>query len=199
MQSGETARTRHDLDTLTDIAVEVFRDRGYDAASMEHLAKAAGLSKAAFYHHIGGKEDLLSRGFDRALSALFAMLDEPLAVDGPALDRLRHIIRRVVELEHELLAEVTVLLRTRGNSPTERAALDRRRKFDRRVADVIALGQAEGSIRPEIDPHLAARLVIGTATSVVEWYKPGGRLGARQLADHIITLSFFGLSTETTR
>jgi AcrR family transcriptional regulator len=192
--SAGSSRARNDLDTLTDVALEVFRERGYDAASMEHLATAAGLSKAAFYHHINGKEDLLARGFDRALEALLGLLDEPLAMNGPAVDRIRHVVRRVVELEHELLAEVTVLLRARGNSPTERTALERRRKFDRRVADLIEVAQDEGSIRPDIDPHLAARLVIGTATSIVEWYRPGGKLGVGQLADQIVNLTFEGLS-----
>jgi AcrR family transcriptional regulator len=193
--SKAAPRVRHDLDTLTAIALEVFRERGYDATSMEHLASAANLSKAAFYHHIVRKEDLLARGLDRALGALFSVLEEPLATNGVALDRLRHVLRRVIELEHDLLAEVTVLLRLRGNSPTERSALDRRRMFDRRVADLVGSAQSEGSIRSDIDAHLAARLLIGTATSIIEWYRPEGKLPASQLADHVVAITFDGLST----
>jgi AcrR family transcriptional regulator len=162
---------------------------------MEHLATAANLSKAAFYHHITGKEDLLARGVTRALNALSAVLDESRATTGSAIDRLRYVLRRVVELEDELLPEVTVLLRLRGNSPTERAALDKRRNFDRRVAELIALAQQEGTIRTGIDPHLAARLAIGTATSIVEWYRPEGKLPAAQLADEVVAITFTGLAT----
>jgi AcrR family transcriptional regulator len=188
--------TRHDLDSLTAVALEVFRERGYDAASMEHLATAAGLSKASIYHHIKSKEELLGRGFDRALAALFAMLDEPESVNGPAIYRLHHIVRRVIELEHDLFAEVTVLLRARGNSETERAALDRRRKFDRRIGDLVSLAQQEGSVRSDVDANLAARLAIGTATSIVEWYRPAGRLSVRELADQVIKITFSGLGHE---
>ena len=186
-------RVRYDIDSLADIALEVFRERGYEATSMEHLAAAAQVSKAAFYHHMNGKEDLLARGLDRALDALFAVLEEPLAITGDAIARLRHVLRRMVELEDQLLAEVTVLLRTRGNSPTERNALERRRTFDRRVAAIIAAAQREGSVRTDIDPHLAARLAIGTATSIVEWYKPGGTLSAAYLADQIVAMTCSGL------
>ena len=185
---------RYDLDSLTDVALNVFRERGYDATSMEDLAKAAGLSKAAFYHHIKGKEDLLARGLNRALDALFAVLEERESVVGTPEERLRHVIKRLIELEHDLLAEVTVLLRTRGNSSTERAALERRRLFDRRIGELIKLAQQGVSLRRDIDPHLASRLLIGMATSITEWYRPGGRLDADSLATHVVALAFDGMS-----
>ncbi len=197
-QARTDGRPRHDIDSLADIALEVFRSRGYDATSMEHLAAAADVSKAAFYHHMSGKEDLLARGLDRALDALFGVLDEPGTVNGPAIDRFRYVLRRVVELEHDLLAEVTVLLRTRGNSPTESRALERRRQFDRRVADIIGEAQLQGSLRSDIDSHLTARLAIGMATSIVEWYQPGGKLPAANLADQIVSMTCSGLAAAPT-
>jgi AcrR family transcriptional regulator len=190
-------RVRYDVDSLTDVALRVFRERGYDATSMEHLAAAAGITKAAFYHHIGGKEELLERGFDRALSALLALLDEPAATTGPAIDRLRHLVTRVVELTHELLPEVTVLLRSRGNSTIEQSAVDRRRLFDRRIGELVADAQGEGSIRADHEPHLMARLIIGMANSVTEWYQPTGKLGHRQLAATVAAIALDGIATQS--
>jgi AcrR family transcriptional regulator len=193
-RTGATPRPRYDIDSLADVALEVFRERGYDATSMEHLAAAAGVSKAAFYHHMAGKEDLLARGLERALDALFDVLVEPESTSGPAIDRFRHVLGRLVELEHVLLAEVTVLLRTRGNSPTEQTALARRREFDRRIGDLLASAQTERSVRQDVDPHLLARLAIGTATSIVEWYRPSGKLTPALLAEHIVNLTCDGLA-----
>jgi AcrR family transcriptional regulator len=190
-------RVRYDVDTLTDVALRVFRERGYDATSMEHLASAAGITKAAFYHHIGGKEELLARGFDRALDALLALFEEPGATEGPALDRVRHLVIRVVELTHELLPEVTVLLRSRGNSEIEKNAVNRRRQFDRRVGELVAAAQIEGSIRGDHEPHLVARLIIGMANSVTEWYQPAGKLGPRQLASTIAAIALDGIITNS--
>ena len=56
--------------------VGVFNERGYEAASMEDLAKASGFTKSIFYHHVSGKEELLRMAVDRALDALSAALDE---------------------------------------------------------------------------------------------------------------------------
>ncbi len=194
---SEPTRVRYDVDSLTDVALRVFRERGYDATSMEHLASAAGITKAAFYHHIGGKEELLRRGFDRALDALFTMLEEPGATTGSAIERLRYVVIRIVELADALLPEVTVLLRTRGNSHIERAALERRRQFDRQVGAIVALAQEENSVASIHDPQLAARLLIGMANSIVEWYQPSGRLKPRELAETVASLALSGIAKPT--
>jgi AcrR family transcriptional regulator len=192
--ASEPKRAPYDVDSLTDLALGVFRERGYDATSMEQLAAAAGISKAAFYHHVSGKEELLAAGMERALTALEALFDEPGSSSGQAIDQLAHLLRRIVELEHDLLSEVTVLLRARGNSAVERIALERRRAFDRRIGELIATAQRQGSINAELDPLLSGRLAIGMATWLVEWYRPDGPLDIVLVADHVVTLALRGLA-----
>lgn len=187
------ARTPYDIDTITEVALEVFRDRGYDGASMEHLAKAAGVSKAAFYHHVGGKEELLDRGLAKALDALAAVLEEPGATEGTPIERIGFILRRIVELEHTLLPHVTVLLRARGHSEAERKALTRRRAFDRHMAALVAEAQGAGEVRSDIDAKLAARLVVGMATWIVEWYQPKSAAGAAVVADAVVAVALDGI------
>jgi AcrR family transcriptional regulator len=188
------SRKRHDADSITDISVALFRERGYDATSMDQLASAAGISKAAFYHHVSGKERLLEAGMNRALDALEALFDEPRTQEGSSLDRVSHLLERIVQLEHSLLNEVTVLLRARGNSEVERTALQRRRAFDHRFGDLVARAQEEGDVRSDLDAHLSARLVVGMATWLVEWYRPDGPITSTTLANHVVCLAMQGLS-----
>ena len=72
----------------------------------------------------------------------------------------------------ERLPYVTLLLRVRGNTDVERAALARRRAFDALVASLVEEAERDGDIRADIDPKLAARLLFGTVNSIVEWYRP---------------------------
>ena len=188
------ARKPYDIDRLTDVALRVFAERGYDGASMDDVARAAGITKATIYHHVAGKEALLQRGLERALDALFAILDEPAACEGAARSRLEHIVRRVAETTLTLQPELSVLFRVRGNSGVERDAIERRRRFDRLVGGLIATAQAEGTLRDDVEPGTAARLIFGLSNSVVEWYRAGGRLSDRGLADTVVKLAFGGLS-----
>ncbi len=187
-------RKPYDIDSLTDVALRVFAERGYDGASMDDVARAAGITKASIYHHVSGKEALLERGLGRALDALFAILDEPAAREGRALARLRHIVRRVAETTLHLLPELTVLFRVRGTSRSEREALERRRRFDRVVTELIGQAQREGDVRADLDPRLAARLVFGMSNSVVEWYRSGSALDGAAVVRAVAVLAFEGMS-----
>ncbi len=182
-----------DRDALCDIAFRVFAERGYDGASMDDVARAAGITKASIYHHVAGKEALLARGLDRALVALSAILEEPRANDGRAVDRLRHIVRRVAETTTQLLPELAVLFRVRGNSLTERDAIVRRRAFDDRIALLMSEAIAAGEVRTMVPPRLATRLLFGMSNSIVEWYKQDPLRDPAQVVNAVVALAFAGL------
>jgi AcrR family transcriptional regulator len=186
-------RKPYDIDSLTDVALRVFADRGYDGASMDDVARAAGITKASIYHHVSGKEALLERGLGRALDALFAIVDEPTARDGRAVDRLRHIVERVAETTMQLLPELTVLFRIHGTSKSERDAVERRRTFDRLVTDIIAQAQRDGDVRRDLDARLLARLIFGMSNSVAEWYRSGS-LTRAAIARAVVAIAFDGVS-----
>ena len=200
-----TARRRYDVDSLLAVAVAVFTERGYDGTSMEDLARASGLSKSSLYHHIDSKEQLLRLALERAVEPLFAVTREPGAVRGRAIDRLEHVVRREVEVLADRLPYVTLLLRVHGNTPTERWALERRREFDRIVADLVAAAAADGDVRTDVRASVVSRLLFGMINSLVEWYRPGpGGVGAgrgtsartvtaQELADAVVRLAFDGL------
>jgi AcrR family transcriptional regulator len=184
---------RYDADSLLDVAVRVFTERGYDGTSMEHLAKAAGITKSSFYHHVPGKEELLRRSLDRALDGLFAALDEAEAQQGRAIERLEHVIRSSIGVLVDELPHVTLLVRLRGNTPVQRRALERRREFDGRVTKLVVAAEDEGDLRPSVDEGLAARLIFGMVNSISEWYRPSRGLPAERIADAVVDLVLDGL------
>ena len=109
---------------------------------------------------------------ERSLAGLFALLDEPGATTGTPLARLRHIVRGQVAVLQRDLPYVTLLLRVRGNTESERWALERRREFDARIAALVGSAVEAGELRAGVDPILAARMLSGLVNSVVEWYRP---------------------------
>ncbi|WP_055711988.1 TetR/AcrR family transcriptional regulator [Streptomyces torulosus] len=192
-------RPPYDRDSLLEVAVVVFNERGYDRTSMEDLARRLGLSKSSIYHHVAGKEELLGLAVGRAMDALFAVLDEDPAADTTATARLRHVVRRSVEVLAAELPYVTLLLRVRGNSGVERRAQEQRREFDRRVAELVERAATEGSVRDDIEPHLVSRLLFGTVNSLVEWYRPEGGLSVAVLSDALTAVLFDGLTGRPAR
>ena len=186
-------RVAHTGESLLAVAVDVFNVRGYDGTSMEDLAKAAGITKSSIYHHVAGKEELLRVAVTRALDGLFGVLEEPGATEGVAVDRFAYVVRRTCLELVDKLPYVTLLLRVRGNTATEREALERRREFDHRVAELAAAAIADGDLRADLDPRLTARLVFGLVNSVVEWYRPDGPESGPAVADALASLVLSGL------
>jgi len=186
-------RPGYDRQALLAVAVAVFNERGYDGTSMEDLSRRLGIAKSSIYYHVDGKEDLLRMALDRALDGLFSVAEQTAARDEPAIDRLEHLVRGSVAVLAERLPYVTLLLRARGNTGTERRALARRRQFDQIVADLVVQAERDGEIRPDVDPAVTARLLFGMVNSIVEWYRPGRRRAGEGLADAVCAVAFDGL------
>ncbi len=190
---GRGRPPRWSRDELLALVVAEFNARGYDATSMEDIARATGLTKSSVYHHVSGKEELLRLAVARALDALYAVLGEPASATGRPVDRLEHVVRRSVDVLVGELPYVTLLLRVRGNTQTERWALERRRELDRRLARLVQDAIDAGEVRRDLDPRLVSRLLFGTVNSVVEWYRPDGAHGPVDVADALVALVFDGL------
>ena len=190
-------RPGYDAETVLRRAVELFNRQGYDATSIGDLARELGLTKSAIYHHVPSKEALLSAALDESLDGLSAALDAAEAGHGvSALDRLRSAVEGSVLVLAEHLPAVTLLLRVRGNSEVELAALERRRVIDERLADLVREAVAQGALRDDLPPELISRLVFGTVNSLVEWYRPGGPVDPEVLARSVASLVFEGLVFE---
>ncbi|MGO4680352.1 TetR/AcrR family transcriptional regulator [Microbacterium sp. 2MCAF23] len=187
-------RPGYDRAQVLEIAVRLFNEQGYDATSVSSLATALGLSKAALYHHFTSKEQILEIALDDALGGLESVLDGALADEGTAATRLVTVIAGAVRVLTSKLPQVTLLLRVHGNSEIERAALERRRIFDQRVAHLVGQAQQEGALRRDIRPSVTTRLMFGMINSIIEWYRPAHTsLTPEELVDDVTRVIFDGL------
>ncbi len=84
---------------------------------------------------------------ERSLAGLFALLDEPGATHGQRRWRgCGYIVRGQVAVLQRDLPYVTLLLRVRGNTESERWALERRREFDARIAALVRAAVEAGEL-----------------------------------------------------
>lgn len=192
-EPARRGRPGYDRDSMLEVVVEAFNERGYDATSLGVLAERLGLSKSAIYHHFSSKEQMLEVALGKALDALEAVFDAPEATGGPVADRIRHVVRGAVLVLAEHKPSVTLLLRLRGNTGVERAAMARRRTIDAKMRALFELAREQGVLRDDVDPQIAERLTFGMVNSVVEWYRPDGRTAPEELAGTVLAFVSSGL------
>ncbi|HST80328.1 MAG TPA: TetR/AcrR family transcriptional regulator [Kineosporiaceae bacterium] len=189
-------RPGYNQETVLRRAIDLFNAQGYDATSVGDLAKELGLTKSAIYHHVPSKETLLAAALDEALDGLSAAIDKVITSEPglSAHERLRIAVQESVLVLADHLPAVTLLLRVRGNSGVERAALERRRVIDEKLATLVQAAVDEGSLRDDIAPDVISRLLFGMVNSLVEWYRPEGPVHADEMARSVAGLAFDGLT-----
>lgn len=190
-------RPGYDRQTLLAECVELFNRHGYEATSMGMLATHLGISKSAIYHHVESKEAILDHAVTEALDALEACLDDVVASGVDAGAQVEAAIRGTLGVLAEKQPEVTLLLRLRGNSAVEVAAVERRREITRRFGDLLEAAQAAGAVRSDVTARNLARLALGMINSIVDWYRPDrgvpGQQGPDQMIDAVTGVVLGGL------
>jgi AcrR family transcriptional regulator len=171
-------------------AAHLFAERGYSETSVGDLTAATGLAAGGLYHYIGSKEALLLSICDELLEPLLPRGREIAAAPGPAEQRLRELMR--VWLEHIEAHLDHMLVFAQERHVLERdpqwAHLRRRRKeFEQIVDELLARGEAEGAMW-FADRGMTLLALLGMVNYTPQWLRPGGRLGAAEIADHYCDL-----------
>ncbi|MDX6623965.1 MAG: hypothetical protein QOE75_1897 [Solirubrobacterales bacterium] len=166
-------------------AAALFAERGFQATSMAELTEATGLAAGGLYHYIDGKDDLLIAICDELLEPLLVRAREIVAGAGSPEEQLRELLRAWLahiagHLDHMLVfaQERHVIER----EPRWRSVRAQREEFEQILDDVLARGEADGSMS-FADRGLALRALLGMVNYSPQWLRPQGRLSPEQIAD----------------
>ena len=86
-------------ETYIPCLLQLFRQYGYDGATLSKISEATGLGKASLYHHFpGGKDEMVEAVLDFLERWLGENILVALHSEGDALTRLRRMCDRLSEL-----------------------------------------------------------------------------------------------------
>lgn len=170
-------------DLVIKTAAKAFNERGFSGTSLDDIAELMGFTKAAIYHYVGSKEEILYECYIRGEDDIYVLFEEISGLKGNGLERLRHFILRYAQMavgEDRILA---VRINFNELTPDRREIIrERQRDLDHKLRVLVQDGINDGSIA-SCDPSLAAFLLFGAINSVSVWYKPHGRLQSREIAE----------------
>ena len=166
-------------------AARLFAERGYQETSMSELTAATGLAAGGLYHYIESKDALLISICDELLDPLLDRAREILATQAPPAEQLRALL-------HAWLAQIAshrdhmlVFAQERHvieREPQWRRVRGQRKAFEKLLDDVLAGGEADGSMRFE-DRGFTLMTLLGMVNYTPQWLNPRGRLSPEQIAD----------------
>jgi AcrR family transcriptional regulator len=177
-------------------SARLFRERGYDATSMNDIAAALKLSKGGLYHHFRSKDEILFHIMNHAMEITEDRVLAPIRVIADPEERLRALVRLHIELVVRARdREITVILHENHPLP---AALRRRVNAQKKnyihfVEQLIAeVQQARNSSKGKVTPRAAAFALLGMINWIYQWYRPEGSLQEEDLVQQYTEIFFRG-------
>lgn len=151
---------------LLDAALDVIYEQGFDAVSVEAVARRAGVTRPVVYDLFGDLDRLLLALIDREEESALAPLLELVAdMPGEDADPEALLVDGVLAFLQAVRANPRtwrlVLMPPRGGSPELRERITRSRRFIAdRLCVLLEWGVAKRGGPLELDHALAARLIV---------------------------------------
>jgi TetR/AcrR family transcriptional regulator len=168
-------QNQHDSDNVSsggelgilEAAENLFAEKGFDAVSMSAIARLANTSKANIYHHFKNKNDLYLAIMKAAVERSSALLDAIEHASGTYSQRLNDFASGQLDniLSHRRSMQLVLREALSGGSERGREIANyAMAKVFSRLAAMVSQGQQQGEFRKELDPTLAAFMIVSANT-----------------------------------
>ncbi|MGD0948842.1 MAG: TetR/AcrR family transcriptional regulator [Candidatus Binatia bacterium] len=159
-----------------DIAIDCFARYGYQATSIDRIAKTAGVTKGAIYYHFKNKEDLLFAAVTKRVGQFERRVAAHLAAVTDAAAALREVA--CVCLDHATKSNhrrmiVTLMVEAIDTHPRLEAdfsaMMQRFREF---LKSIVQRGQRAGQFRRDVKATIAAEVFAGAIIGAeIQYYQ----------------------------
>lgn len=185
-----TRKRATSVQQLVDAAARVFERKGFVEATISDIAAEAGVSKPTVYQYVTSKRWLLETIVEQLIYPLRHNIEEIVASDLPAREKLTRYLRVQVNSAIRYRTYYAVLNTDQHQlSPKAlRNYTSWARDVNHTATSLFKLCADEGVVRADLDTVTMVNLINGMMLSISRWYDNKGRLGPEELLDHAVQL-----------
>jgi TetR/AcrR family transcriptional repressor of mexCD-oprJ operon len=155
-------------------------------ATMDEVAKAAGISRATLHRQFAGRDALVRALESLGIAECEAALDRARLDEGPAADAVRRLVREVESAAGLLAFLYTENQLFEGEEQNEGWA-----RVDARICAVFRRGQQDGEFRIDLTPAWLTEALFGLLASGA-WVVQSGKLAPKDFHHMIVELLLGG-------
>lgn len=161
---------------LMDTAIDCFARYGYQATSIDRIAKAAGVTKGALYYHFKDKEELVFEAVKNRVGQFERRVlgDLPPTSDAPgALRQLARVCYDHATKSNHRRFIVTLMVEALDTHPRLAAQFrDMMQRFREFLHDIVRGGQQRGEFRASVNAAVAAEVYAGAIMGAeIQYYQ----------------------------
>ena len=191
---GEVRRENSTYSELIHVATELFGELGYERTTVREISKRMGLQSGSLYSHISSKDEVLTEIVRRVGSEFIARAEEAVGRSEDPEQNLRDLIAEHIEVINDYLQAVSVYFNewTKLADASQASIAELRREYEQIFEGVIRRGISAGKFR-KVDVRSAVVFIVSALNWTYTWYRPGGRLPPRKLAESYSDFILFGM------
>ena len=189
--------TRKSIDKVQEIcltAAQIFFTKGYNATSLNDIAKALDMTKAGLYYYVESKQDLLYRIVRLGLDSVKDEVLDPAHEIADAEQRLRFIV-----YNHSLLTaggnHAVIIISHEVDSLNfnqQQEVLKRRRDYFDFIRDTLVELKSQGKLH-EIDLTSATFTLLGMIIWLSRWFSPKGEMSLEEVCKDVCEMALRGV------
>jgi TetR/AcrR family transcriptional regulator, cholesterol catabolism regulator len=166
------------------VAADIFYANGFTAGTTREIASRVGLTQPTLYHYVGKKEDLLREIALRVDAEMSDALERGLASSDQPREQLTAVLTEFTEavIRNQKLFAVYYKEQHLLAPEVRKQVAEHERAFVRRTAQVVRALQRDGTLPAGTSATVVTEAMIGMASWTYHWYRPEGRVGAREIA-----------------
>lgn len=184
--SGQQRRAQ-----LLDVGRSVFAELGYEATSIEEIAKRAKITKPVVYEHFGGKEGLYAVVVDREVRRLVEAIDSALQADHPRALTEQAALAFLAYIEEEPEG-FKILVRDSPIASSSGTLASVIGDIAAQVEHIFVSEFKERGFDPKLAP-IYSRALVGMVALVGQWWLDVGKPKREVVASHLVNLAWNGL------
>lgn len=157
-------------DRLLRAAAACFNEKGYSGTSLRDVAEKLGMTDAAIYYYVQGKQELVYECYLRAAEIGAAALDRAVAEGGDGFTVARRYLGYHLQAMCGEEGPIAIMSEIPALSTAHRQDILRRsREHSRRFEAVLEQGIADGSIS-QCDVRMTGNAIMGAVNWVPKWF-----------------------------
>jgi AcrR family transcriptional regulator len=178
----QKARTR-DSEVL-EKAIGIFYRKGFAATSVQDLADELGMLKSSLYYYITSKEALLRRIFEDSHAGAMEVVRAVEEMDAPPLERIHAYLQRYAEWFLDNSERASLYAREWRYLTGEfyEEVVAQRAYYDDVLIRLVDEAKERGEIPAGLHTRYSAYFVLGSLSSINDWYRPSGAHDAHTIA-----------------
>lgn len=192
MSKSEGTRQR-----IRDAAANMFRKKGYEAATLNDIGRKAKIRAPAVYYYFGSKEKLLEEVLDVGIDRIHDSVREAvnaMSAEASYRERIEKAIyvHLATLLQHNDYTAANII--NFGLAPRKVRAQNhiRREAYGDFWRELLQNAQNSGEIGAHVDLSLLRLFLIGALDWSHEWYHPNQKT-ITQMANEISNMFFDGI------